>query len=458
MKNKITIGLAVLGMTFAAAYTTGCSSTPKNVSTLSPSSDASTEVAATRADLEANRKDLGELLSPEKFKSAEKSLQASERSLKDKKSSEVIFKDLAESRAWLEQSRVVTDRSKAALAMPLEARARAVAVADGESKELRSADEDLKDLTKKIEKGDGITDTKAADLTAKYVKVERTRITRTQLDPIEARIEQAKKMNAKRLAPKSYAQAENDFTAAQKTLMIDPIDRSQISERIQTASRSSADLMEIARETAKTPGASTEELVLAARRKDLMNKQQLTAAQQQLNNADARLERAAEGNAKVAAENQNLKATVGDLKDQAQPQVLLQKLRSELPEETADIMMTPAGKIMVRLKHLQFKTNSADLSTEAATTVNTVRAALAEMDPKKLTVEGHTDSTGSAARNKTLSTSRAETVASVLKADKTLGEAQIQAIGYGAEQPIKNNQTKEGRAENRRVEITIDTL
>lgn len=451
MKNKLATSLTVLGMIFTTGYIAGCSSTPKNVTPISTAADSSTEVSSTRSELEALRADLGEHLAPTKFKNAEKSLLAAEKALADKKSSEKVLEELAKSRAWLEQAQVVTNRSKTALAQPLLAREKAMAIADIENKELRHADEELADAAKKIEKGDGITDQKKAELTVNYIKAERMRITRTQLDPIENRIEQAKQMKAKKLAPKSFARAESDFIAAQKTLRIDPIDRDQIKERIDMASTSSNELLEVSRETAKTPGASTEELVLAARRRDRM-------VQRQLSNADAKLENAMEGNARVQAENERLKGTVSELSDEAKPQALLQKLRTELPEDTADISMTPAGKIMVRVKQLQFKTNSADLTPAAAAVLNDVKSALAEIEPKRLTIEGHTDSTGSATRNKELSASRADAVASVLKTDEQLSQAQIETKGLGAEQPIKNNQTKEGRAENRRVEITIDTL
>lgn len=450
MKKTVSSGLVILGMGFALGYT-GCSSAPKNDVSINASADATTEVANTRSSLEATRKDLGEHLAPTKFKNAEKSLVAAEEGLAKKKSNEKIFADLAESRSWLEQAKVVIERSKATFASPLAARASAVAVPSKDDKKLRAADSDLADLAKKIEKGDGVDEKKIAALKMDYVNVERDRVTQTHLNPIENRIDQAKSMNAKKLAPKTFARAQSDFEAAQKTLKIDPYDRDQVSDRIQTAFRSSNELLEIARETAKTPGASTEELVLAARQRDRMNRQQLNAA-------EARYENAVEGNARVSAENQNLKATVGELKEEAQPQVILQKLRSELPEETADIMMTPSGKIMVRLKQLQFKTNSSELSPEAATVVNNVRSALAEINPKSLTIEGHTDSTGTAARNKTLSASRAATVATVLKGDDTLKTASIESKGFGAEKPLKNNQTKEGRAENRRVEITIEQL
>ena len=73
--------------------------------------------------------------------------------------------------------------------------------------------------------------------------------------------------------------------------------------------------------------------------------------------------------------------------------------------------------------------------------------------PKPVVV-GHTDSTGSAAYNQQLSEKRAEAVKSYLT-DKDVQSDRITTQGAGESQPIANNKTKEGRAQNRRVEIEI---
>jgi outer membrane protein OmpA-like peptidoglycan-associated protein len=74
-----------------------------------------------------------------------------------------------------------------------------------------------------------------------------------------------------------------------------------------------------------------------------------------------------------------------------------------------------------------------------------------------VTVTGHTDSTGSAAYNQALSERRAEAVAAVLR-DGRVNPARIRTVGAGENQPIASNLTEEGRAQNRRVDITITPL
>ena len=76
------------------------------------------------------------------------------------------------------------------------------------------------------------------------------------------------------------------------------------------------------------------------------------------------------------------------------------------------------------------------------------------LDPSEVVVEGHTDSVGTSAKNKTLSEERAVTVASYLS-NNGLDERKIQSRGFGFGKPIATNKTSAGRAQNRRVDVVI---
>lgn len=75
----------------------------------------------------------------------------------------------------------------------------------------------------------------------------------------------------------------------------------------------------------------------------------------------------------------------------------------------------------------------------------------------KITVSGHTDNTGDAAYNMTLSKKRADAVSDYLKSIG-VDPAKITAVGEGKGRPVADNRTKEGRAKNRRVEIEVAGL
>jgi OmpA-OmpF porin, OOP family len=81
-------------------------------------------------------------------------------------------------------------------------------------------------------------------------------------------------------------------------------------------------------------------------------------------------------------------------------------------------------------------------------------AGLLKMDPSlKIQITGHTDSTGDATANQSLSERRAKTVKQTLSDKYGVDPSRLTAKGYGAEQPLAENDTEQGRAINRRVEL-----
>lgn len=121
---------------------------------------------------------------------------------------------------------------------------------------------------------------------------------------------------------------------------------------------------------------------------------------------------------------------------------------------------TPAGAEVnalgceadVVLQDVNFKFDSAQLTANAQQILNDVADKLQANENVNVRLEGHTDSVGSDAYNKDLSQRRADSVKEYL-ASRGISESRMQATGYGEEQPIASNSTREGRAENRRVEL-----
>lgn len=105
---------------------------------------------------------------------------------------------------------------------------------------------------------------------------------------------------------------------------------------------------------------------------------------------------------------------------------------------------------------INFVTGSARLDAQALHGVNALAAVVRPCVAQaalKLELGGHTDSTGDAAANQTLSALRAEAVRQALVARGVSSNAMI-AVGYGATLPIASNETEEGRAANRRTTVT----
>ena len=111
-------------------------------------------------------------------------------------------------------------------------------------------------------------------------------------------------------------------------------------------------------------------------------------------------------------------------------------------------------KVEVRLD-VEFAKNSSTLTKKYEEEVRETAAILAAHPEVKGTISGYTDSTGSARRNKVLSQARAEAVLAAL-VKGGVSPANFSARGFGDENPLASNKTAAGRAENRRVIVSID--
>ncbi|MGV3589723.1 MAG: OmpA family protein [Adhaeribacter sp.] len=101
-----------------------------------------------------------------------------------------------------------------------------------------------------------------------------------------------------------------------------------------------------------------------------------------------------------------------------------------------------------------FEVNSAQLNSQAQTTLQTLKEQLASNE-KALLIQGHADDTGTETANQILSENRARAVRAFLML-QGLPETAIQIKGFGSTQPVVPNQSAQNRAKNRRVEIRIE--
>lgn len=113
-----------------------------------------------------------------------------------------------------------------------------------------------------------------------------------------------------------------------------------------------------------------------------------------------------------------------------------------------------APEAPVVLDGIRFAAGRADLPAEDAPSLTGLAAQLAADPTLRVTITGHTDSTGDPAANRALSTARAAAVRDRLLALSGVNPERIVAEGRGADEPRADNASAEGRAENRRVEVT----
>ncbi|MEX1003524.1 MAG: OmpA family protein [Crocinitomicaceae bacterium] len=108
----------------------------------------------------------------------------------------------------------------------------------------------------------------------------------------------------------------------------------------------------------------------------------------------------------------------------------------------------------IALRNVFFDTGKSTLRGESSAELDRLVKLMKDVPTLKIELSGHTDNTGSAQGNITLSQDRADAVMNYL-ADKGISKSRLTAKGYGADKPVASNDTAEGRQENRRTEFEI---
>ncbi len=123
---------------------------------------------------------------------------------------------------------------------------------------------------------------------------------------------------------------------------------------------------------------------------------------------------------------------------------VVKKVIEEIKEEIAEIPV----------KQIAFELGSAELTTESMDIISILTQFLQKWDSISIEVQGHTDTSGNPVYNKVLSQQRAESVVEALM-EMGISKDRLIPVGYGQEEPIASNETREGRIQNRRVEIVV---
>ena len=134
--------------------------------------------------------------------------------------------------------------------------------------------------------------------------------------------------------------------------------------------------------------------------------------------------------------------------------VQARKLRQELVGTGVQVKQANGQIYLIMPGNITFDTNKNVIKSSFMPTLNSISKVLQEYNQTRVIVSGYTDSTGNDTINIPLSQKRAQAVAHYLNLHG-VAAGRINAVGYGAANPIASNATPEGREQNRRVEITI---
>jgi outer membrane protein OmpA-like peptidoglycan-associated protein len=133
------------------------------------------------------------------------------------------------------------------------------------------------------------------------------------------------------------------------------------------------------------------------------------------------------------------------------------KLRAQLQNTGVSVTRNGDNLILNMPGNVTFATDSSNISADFYPVLDSVALVINEFEKTYIDINGHTDSTGAESYNQTLSEARASSVARYLESQKVVPQ-RIITRGMGESQPIADNDTREGRALNRRVEIILTPI
>jgi outer membrane protein OmpA-like peptidoglycan-associated protein len=161
-----------------------------------------------------------------------------------------------------------------------------------------------------------------------------------------------------------------------------------------------------------------------------------------------------EANQKRLREHDERLATIGELISKQDSQV--KAVDAKIDEVKGLIQGHLLAKETLRSSEAKFGFDSFVLTPEAKAVLDSfVQKLVAENKGVYLEIQGHTDSTGSAEYNLALGKKRAEAVMDYLYSQYRIPLHRMEVISLGSSQPLVDNSTREGRAQNRRIEILV---
>jgi outer membrane protein OmpA-like peptidoglycan-associated protein len=202
-----------------------------------------------------------------------------------------------------------------------------------------------------------------------------------------------------------------------------------------------------AKEAAEAKRKADAELAAAEAQKKAMEEAECEECKREVREKAAEAKRKADAEL-AAAEAQKKAMEEADRQKQALRARVLEHFNRILP--TTD---TPRG-LIVNMGDVLFVTGKSDLRPEGREGLAKLYGILLTYSSLRLTIEGHTDNSGSAEVNQSLSEQRANAVRDYL-VNQGLDASSLSAQGLGSGSPVADNGTAEGRQKNRRVEIIV---
>jgi OOP family OmpA-OmpF porin len=421
-----------------------CASAPK-VQTFSETADSNAEITLLENNLGTAKQSQVDVLAKKDYLKANKQL-TSARKEDDR---EDILEKVAEGNAWLAQANLKAEKASASLTEILAVRERALekGATEHAKKDLYKADEDLSEMANDLQDSKYQVDMKdQRELLNAYLAVELLTLKNANLGTAKGNLRQAEKEDAEEYAPRTLALVKTNINELETYIMANKDNSKEIAQFKSELDKRSEYLLKITREAKKNNTKSGEQLAIEDSIQEQEKRriaQDLVATQSNLTDTSAALSTAITDN--------------DELTTNAELRKKYEETKAKFSNTEAEVYLS-GSNILIRLKGLQFSSGKSELVDRSEALLSKVDSAIQTIGDSKVRVEGHTDSVGSKAINQKLSDDRATVVENYLVKQGSVSADKIDAAGYGDAKPLATNKTKDGRAQNRRVDIVISPL
>ncbi len=444
--NSVLKTFVSASLVFAGAL--ACSRLP--VEEIPVTANPTIEIDKLAAALTAAEAQQVDVLSPKYFRGASDALSEAREGRSKSADSRKILDHVADGKANLAKANDVAKISEQTLGTVVQARADAVSANAPKllGKEFKETDSLLTDTTREIENENlsAAADAKGK-LNKSYGELEVRAIKLDKLGAATATIEKAKNEGADKTAGRTLKAAQKSVADADAFISANRHDKAGIDAQAAAATASADHLLDITRQVKVAGNSDAESLVLDRE----AQKGKLNAEVAAGNATTARLDAANAASDQLQAKNSALDT---ELKGDKLAEAKLDAAKALFSPNEAEVYRD-GDRLVIRMKTLAFPSGKATLTAESFPVLGKVQKVIHDLNASHVTIEGHTDAVGSPVKNKTLSNERATAISGYLAANGVSAE-EITTVGYGDTKPLTSNKTKEGRAQNRRVDVIIE--
>ncbi|MCP4747653.1 MAG: OmpA family protein [Desulfobacteraceae bacterium] len=436
-------------------------------------------------DLNAARAKMVNLLSPAWFEKAETSYGKAKKAAEKNASAQKIMKYISKGRSELDQAGDFAGKSKYHLAPVIESRNKVIKAKTKKKVfiPLAKLEKDFIRLTHAVEDNDfRYIHKHKKKLSQAYLDLELQAIKGTVLDQARISLKRLQKKGVHKMVPEAYAQAAAKLKETNAYINANRYDHVGISARVADVEFYIQRAKHISKMAKNLQNKSPEAIALIIENylhkvnesldepdhRNLSFDDQHTRIINSVNTLKDNYVEAAQESEKRSGQIKMMNQHILDLEGrtyefkEAKDRLAAEKRFNALYNQVSAMFSNQEAevykkgrKMIIRMKSISFPVGSSVILPVNYSVLSKVQRAIHVFGEPDVTIEGHTDSTGSPANNKTLSRKRAEAVRQYFIANNVLFAEKISAQGFGAERPLVSNSTAKGRAINRRIDIVI---